>query len=114
MLFGIILGALGAHAMKQILSPDDLNAYLTAVRYQIYGGLSLLILSNRTVFTKWVYRLITLGTLLFSVSIYGLVLDQQMGINLSALGPVTPLGGSILIAGWVVLVINIFREKSTK
>lgn len=111
---GVILGAFGAHALKEALDASSLTSYETGVRYQIYHGLALLALSQTKILTKTISTLILVGITLFSGSIYLLVIDELMGGSLSYLGPITPIGGVILILSWVLLFINILREKSTK
>lgn len=114
MLLGVILGAIGAHALEKAgLDADSLNSYETAVRYQIYHGLALLILAQSKYLNTGSFRFLLVGTLLFSISIYILALDELLGVNASFLGPVTPIGGAFLILGWGLLIINIVREKST-
>lgn len=114
LLIGVIFGAMGAHALKDILTTQELESFQTAVRYQMYHGLGILILANKSAFKATVYRLMLLGVILFSGSIYLLVLDQSIGMNLNAIGFITPIGGLFLIVSWTLLVINIIREKSTK
>ncbi|APU98204.1 DUF423 domain-containing protein [Sphingobacterium siyangense] len=112
-LFGglaIILGAFGAHAFKKILSPEKLESFEVGVRYQMYAALTLLILGFNFSFElqseRVAFYLITLGTLLFSVSIYFLSFAEYWKKNLKFLGPITPLGGLFMIAGWVAIIIR--------
>ncbi|KAB2817903.1 DUF423 domain-containing protein [Phaeocystidibacter marisrubri] len=114
MVLAIVLGAMGAHALKAVLSIEELASYETAVKYQVYHALAFLILSNKKGFTKGVYAFMISGVILFSGSIYLLVLDRSMGMDFSSIGFTTPVGGVLLIIGWSLLVINILREKSTK
>lgn len=112
----IILGALGAHGLKDVLNEVQMNSYLTGVRYQMYSGISLLILSGMYnsfgINLKWVGRLLIVGTLLFSFSIYPLALQDAMGVKLSFLGPITPIGGLILVAAWSVFIVQLFLKKN--
>ncbi|WP_406682988.1 DUF423 domain-containing protein [Seonamhaeicola sp. MEBiC1930] len=109
-LFGmlsVIFGAFGAHALKKILSENQLKSFETGVKYQMYHAIVLLVLgfsSNDT--TKAMFWSFTLGILLFSFSIYGLVLSDAKGKKMRFLGPVTPIGGLLLITGWVLLIIS--------
>ncbi|MDR3008697.1 MAG: DUF423 domain-containing protein [Sphingobacterium sp.] len=112
-LFGglaIILGAFGAHAFKKILSAEKLESFEVGVRYQMYSALTLLILGFNFPFDlqseRVAFYLITLGTLLFSVSIYFLSFAEYWKKNLKFLGPITPLGGLLMIAGWVAIIIR--------
>ena len=101
---GVITGALGAHALESVLTPDQLDSYETAVRFQMYHALLLILLGNlmEKNESKWitysVYSLI-LGTILFSGSIYVLVLTSI------PVGLLTPLGGLLLIAGWSMIIL---------
>jgi len=111
-LTAVIAGALGAHALEKSLSADQLDSFETAVRFQMYHALAFLALGAisygpkikglATVFWLWL-----IGTIFFSGSIYLLVLTQ---INSSILGPITPIGGSILIFGWAALIIWALRR----
>lgn len=114
MVLAIVLGAMGAHALRAVLSIEELTSYETAVKYQVYHALAFLILSNKKGFTKGVYAFMISGVILFSGSIYLLVLDRSMGMDFSSIGFTTPVGGVLLIISWSLLVINILREKSTK
>lgn len=110
-LTGVIAGALGAHALEQSLDADALDAFETAVRFQMYHALVLLLLGTmqeRAVGSRalpGIAWLMIAGTLMFSGSIYLLVLTPL------SLGIVTPIGGTVLIAGWVWLLIWGLRRK---
>ena len=113
--FGIVLGAFGAHGLKDILMLDELSSFAVGVRYQMYHGIIMLILGlNTKQISLNAYYLFgfTLGTTLFSFSIYALCMDRVMGINLSFLGPITPIGGGILISTWIYLIIQIAKTKN--
>ena len=113
---GVLFGAFGAHYLKRKLSDDQARAFETGVRYQLYHAILLLVLSFNLSFTSsldgYIVNVISLGTLLFSFSIYGLVLSEVYGRKWRFLGPVTPLGGLLLLAGWGLLgysfVANLF------
>jgi len=112
----IILGAFGAHALKKHLDINQLNSFETGVRYQMYHGFAFLILGlNTSKFTfdlKWVSSFLLLGIILFSGSIYGLSLQPILAMKLSFLGPVTPLGGMLLIIGWFIFIFQLMGQKS--
>lgn len=100
-----VSGAFGAHALQGRLTPERLNIYETAVRYQFYHSLGLLgigLLARITAapVLRWPALLIVIGIFLFSGSIYALSFGAPR-----MLGVVTPVGGLALIAGWVVFVI---------
>jgi len=112
-LFGglaIILGAFGAHLLKKKLTSEQLQSFETGVKYQMYHAIVLLLLGfhldiSATINTYIVYSFI-IGTILFSFSIYGLVLSSANNKKLKFLGPITPLGGLFLVAGWVLLLFK--------
>lgn len=116
-LTSIILGAFGAHALEKVIKDvNRLHSFEVGVRYQMYGGIGLLLLGALYDYfpfsLKLVYRLQTIGILLFSLSIYGLVLTPLLGINLKMyFGPLTPIGGLLLIIGWVVLLVKHLKSK---
>jgi len=102
---GVVLGAFAAHVLEKQLTSDELSSFQTGVRYQIYHALALLILAvlplNKT---SLLARFFIGGTVLFSGSIYLLTLDRLMGMDLSFLGWVTPIGGLALITAWLLLI----------
>ncbi|MGY8909558.1 MAG: DUF423 domain-containing protein [Flavobacteriales bacterium] len=112
-LFGglaIILGAFGAHLLKKKLTSEQLQSFETGVKYQMYHAIVLLLLGfhlniSATINAYIVYSFI-IGTILFSFSIYGLVLSSANNKKLKFLGPITPLGGLFLVAGWVLLLFK--------
>jgi len=114
---GVILGAMGAHALKEVLSEDSLNSFNTGVKYQIYHAILLLILSFMSTemkdgTVKASYWLILLGIICFSGSIYLLNLGPVIGLDFRFLGPVTPIGGLMLISAWVLLVFEGLRKRT--
>lgn len=110
----IIIGAFGAHALKKKFSPQQMESFETGVKYQMYHALLLLILSFNLGFTTTVEQLISLligvGILLFSFSIYGLCMSGASGNKWKWLGPVTPLGGMCLAAGWALLFYHFIKN----
>lgn len=103
-MLAIIFGAFGAHALKKILNDDQLKSFETGVKYQMYHAIILLLLGFQLEFTKpiesyIVYCFIS-GIILFSFSIYGLVISSAKDKKLRFLGPITPLGGLLLTIGW--------------
>lgn len=114
-MLSVILGAFGAHALKKILSVERLESFETGVRYQMYAAFFLLIigyiLKFETSTEKWTSILMIAGTFLFSVSIYFLSIQDYMGANLKFLGPVTPLGGLLMILSWGMLILYFAKNK---
>lgn len=109
----IILGAFGAHAFKKLISAEKLASFEVGVRYQMYSALILLILGFQLNFDIYSERLavygITAGTILFSFSIYFLSFAEYWKKNLEFLGPITPLGGLLMLIGWISLMISFLR-----
>ncbi|WP_313806338.1 DUF423 domain-containing protein [Flavobacterium sp.] len=112
----IILGAFGAHGLKEILSESQLASFETGVKYQMYHVLFLLFVGTTTFLNEKSKRIIfwlTLtGILFFSGSIYLLSTTSATGMNVKFLGPVTPIGGLLLIMAWAVLFIKILGKKA--
>ena len=111
----VLFGAFGAHALKKILSDDQLKSFETGVKYQLYHAIVLLVIGfnlalKTTLETIMVYSFIA-GIILFSFSIYGLVISSAKNKKLTFLGPITPLGGLLLIIGWVLLFIVVSGIK---
>ncbi len=109
---GVTLGAFGAHALKETLEvSDQLGNWQTAVRYQMWHALALVLVGlfrqrgGGARFAPWGFLI---GSLLFSGSIYCLSLD----VARSVMGPITPLGGLLLIVGWVSFALAAFRQES--
>ncbi|MDM9630082.1 DUF423 domain-containing protein [Robiginitalea aurantiaca] len=104
---GVLFGAFGAHYLKGKLSESQLQAFDTGVRYQLLHAVLLLVLSFNLSFTSdlesYIVKAFLIGILLFSFSIYGLVLSEAFGKKWRFLGPITPLGGLLLLAGWALL-----------
>ncbi|PCI02205.1 MAG: hypothetical protein COB81_05755 [Flavobacteriaceae bacterium] len=107
----VIFGAFGAHYLKSKLTPQALQSFETGVKYQFYHALFLLIIGfNATAIGENIQLIATvtaIGVLLFSFSIYGLVLSDMNGKKIKILGPITPLGGLCLIGGWGILLLSI-------
>jgi uncharacterized membrane protein YgdD (TMEM256/DUF423 family) len=106
-LLAVLFGAFGAHKLKKSLSDDQLKSFDTGVKYQMFHAILLLILGFNMGFTtaleKNMAYCFILGTILFSFSIYGLVIAASKGKSLKFLGPITPIGGLLLIIGWGLL-----------
>jgi len=110
----VIFGAFGAHALKKVLSESQLQSFETGVKYQMYHAIVLLVVgffftfeSRLQISMGWSF---IVGTFLFSFSIYLLSLSSILGLNVRFLGPVTPLGGLFMVAGWFLLLAVIIKE----
>lgn len=116
-LTAIVLGAFGAHALKNYLTPEQLISFETGVKYQMYHALFLLFLGLSAVFLtdktkKLMYWLVVLGVTFFSGSIYLLTTKNVTGIDFIFLGPITPIGGTLLISAWGILFVKVLNKKS--
>ena len=111
----IILGAFGAHALKKVLSPEQLITFETGVRYQMYHALFLLFISAHTILPdkskKVILTLVQLGVLFFSGSIYLLATNDLTPFDFKTIGFITPIGGALLIAAWGVLIYQNWIKK---
>ncbi|WP_228237925.1 DUF423 domain-containing protein [Allomuricauda sp. M10] len=109
-LLAVIFGAFGAHALKKKLTPELLHSFETGVKYQMYHALVLLVLGFNLSFDRpldsAMVNCFIFGTLLFSFSIYALCLSAAKGEKLRFLGPVTPIGGLLLVVGWALLLYS--------
>ena len=111
-LTAVILGAFTAHALKEILESSSIKSFNTGVRYQFWHGLALLCLAtwNRIFSIKKLslgLLFIAVGTMLFSGSIYLLALKSILAVPTQFIGPITPIGGMLIILGWVIILIKI-------
>ncbi|RIV73275.1 DUF423 domain-containing protein [Flagellimonas aequoris] len=109
-LLAVVFGAFGAHALKKKLTPELLHSFETGVKYQMYHALVLLVLGFNLSFDgpldSAMVNCFIFGTLLFSFSIYALCLSAAKGEKLRFLGPVTPIGGLLLVIGWALLLYS--------
>jgi len=109
------LGAFGAHGLRDLISAKALSSFETGVRYQMYHSLALLIIgfamSIPANTRKWVYRFFIFGIILFSGSIYLLSLKEIVTFSMAFLGPITPIGGLLLVVGWLRLLYGILKVK---
>ena len=101
---GVALGAFGAHGLRERLAPGMLDVYKTGVLYHLLHAVALLAVAlgaERLARPKAVAALWAAGVVIFSGSLYALALT-----GVGVLGAITPIGGLLLMAGWVTLAIN--------
>jgi uncharacterized membrane protein YgdD (TMEM256/DUF423 family) len=114
-MIAIILGAFGAHALKKVLSIEQLATFETGVRYQMYHALFLLFIGLTAMLTektkKIIYYLVLSGVFLFSGSIYLLATNDLTSFDFKVIGFVTPIGGLLLIVAWGILLLNLIKKK---
>ena len=107
-LTAVIFGAFGAHLLKKKLTKDQLQSFETGVKYQMYHAIILLLLgfqlNDKTTINNYIIYAFITGIILFSFSIYGLVISSASNKKIKILGPITPLGGLFLIIGWALLI----------
>lgn len=108
-LLSVILGAFGAHAIKSKVTSDMLAIWQTGVHYQFFHSLALILhsywLSNKNLDHITVTVFFTLGLLVFSGSLYTLVLSGQ-----KFWGAITPIGGLSFIIAWLIWLIQVIRS----
>ena len=102
---GVGFGAFGAHGLRNRLPPDMLAVFETAVRYQMYHALAVLIVALAAArIDGWLIRgagwAFTVGIILFSGSLYALTLT-----GVTTLGAITPVGGLAFLVGWTLLIV---------
>ena len=112
----ICLGALGAHALENRLSVDQLDSFKTGVLYHLLMGLALFFSSfvKELKEEKLFEKLLFYGSILFSFSIYVLSCKGILGLANVKLVPValaTPIGGVMMIAAWLILGVKILKQK---
>ena len=114
-MLAVILGAFGAHVLKETLTPNQLLSFETAVRYQMYHVIVLLFVNIYDGFSSkqknTISYLFFVGILLFSGSIY---IIQLTSISVKSIWFVTPLGGLFLISGWISMIIIFFKKSIIK
>ena len=113
----VILGAFGAHGLKPLLTPDQLQTFETGVKYEFYHAFALL--AAGIIYSSFPFRLVKYaatcfitGILLFSGSLFAMTVLKLNGeVGLAGLGILTPIGGLFFIAGWLLLLLAVARKK---
>ncbi len=112
----VVAGAFGAHGLKNLLPAGQLQVYDTAVRYQFYHGLALILTGlliknfNNKNFVRAGNCFIA-GTILFSGSLYILSASGLLNLQMNRIGIITPIGGLLMITGWILLLFGILRSS---
>ena len=109
----VVFGAFGAHALKVRLTPESLAVWKTAVEYHFYHALGLMAVAiafrmnffNEKSF-KWISGLMLGGLGFFSGSLYLLSTRDIHGLPVGFLGPITPIGGVLFIAAWIMAALK--------
>ena len=104
----VALGAFGAHGIKAIASPEQMTWWATATQYFFYHALGLLVVSvliklgYTTSTTAW---LLQIGVIIFSGSLFAMTLGAPRWF-----GAITPIGGTLMIIGWIWLAVTAFKN----
>lgn len=111
----ILLGAFGAHGLEKMIDAEAIVTFETGVKYQMYHALFLMILGGCNILgnanKKIVYYFIVVGVVCFSFSIYLLATNELSGFDFKRLAFLTPLGGILLVTGWILLGIKVLHQK---
>ena len=115
----VALGAMGAHALREMIPAQNLQTFETAVRYQFYHTLALLLVALlmeklRSKFLDYAAILFVAGIFLFSFSLYFLALRPLMGYNneeMIGVGIITPFGGLSFILAWLMLSVSVVKSE---
>ncbi len=111
-LLSIVLGAIAAHSLKNLISEELILSFEKGVKYMMYSGLGLLILGlNDSKFNfslTPVYRCIKIGTVLFSGCIFIYIFHEQLPA-LKHFVHLVPIGGTLMIIGWAILLYKLLK-----
>lgn len=116
MVLAVAIGAFAAHGLKPQLTEYQIGIFETGVRYQFYHAFGLFVVAllvdkfsvKKLNTIGWLF---TVGIILFSGSLYLLATKDLTGIYTSFVGPITPLGGTLFIAGWILLLLEAIKMK---
>jgi uncharacterized membrane protein YgdD (TMEM256/DUF423 family) len=113
-MLAVIFGAFGAHALKKLFTEDQLKSFETGVKYQMFHAIILIVIGYNfnfvTPLETYIAYCFIIGTFLFSFSIYGLCISASKNKKLKILGPITPIGGLFLVAGWGMLFYSFIKD----
>lgn len=114
-LLAVVLGAFGAHGLKELVEAKSVNSFETGVTYQMYHAFLLFVLGLVPNISKRVKRtvfyLVVSGVVLFSFSIYLLAINSLVHFDFRSIAFITPIGGALLIGAWGFLGYHIYRSK---
>jgi len=114
----VIFGAFGAHALKDFVSVEDLNSAKTGINYQMFHSIAIIIAGmmyrhypNKKIL--WASYCFVIGIILFSGSLYAIVLLKTVGVPInSIIAMLTPLGGVSFVVGWLCMFMGIPVDES--
>ncbi|RRO25304.1 DUF423 domain-containing protein [Flavobacteriaceae bacterium 14752] len=111
----VIMGALGTHSLAEQIDAESLRSFETGVKYQMYHALLMIILGfNLKKISKLhnlIFYMLVIGIIMFSGSIYGLATNSLTSVDFTTIALITPLGGSLLILSWLLILVSFFRKK---
>jgi uncharacterized membrane protein YgdD (TMEM256/DUF423 family) len=111
----IALGAFGAHGLKKYVDAEQLKTFEVGVRYQFYQAIAFLILgfnADKIKFNlKSISTTLLIGSIFFSGSIYLLSIAEILNISKKIIGPITPIGGLIMIIAWILFIVKLVKAK---
>lgn len=111
----VVLGAFGAHGLKNSISLESLQVFETGVRYQMYHAFFLLVIGSTKIIddkTKNIlFYLVLFGVLFFSGSLYGLATNSLTSFDFKSIGFITPIGGLLFILAWLILLIKFLKNR---
>lgn len=114
-MIGIIIGAFAAHGLKPLLTAANMLTFETGVKYQMYSALFMLVLGGLPMVPEKVkkacFYLTVTGILFFSGSIFLLATNSLSSFDFRVIALITPVGGTLLISAWIVLLISIIKLK---
>ncbi|KAA2239711.1 DUF423 domain-containing protein [Chitinophaga agrisoli] len=112
----VMLGAFGAHKLKELVPPETVSTFQTGVTYQFYHVFALLAVGILYAHIPgpqliWAGRCFIIGVLLFSGSLYLLtILKMTNTVGLRGVGIITPIGGLVFIVGWIALLLAVLKK----
>ncbi len=117
-MLAVVLGAFGAHGLKNLVDSDAVATFETGVRYQMYHAFFLFVLAllpdTMLKSKRPIYLCVVIGVVLFSFSIYILALNDLIQFDFNMFGIITPIGGVFLIAAWALMLFGIVKSKVLK
>lgn len=111
----IVLGAFGAHGLKELISPESKAIFEKGVEYQMYHALFLLFLGTTSLVSEKaknsILILVISGVVFFSGSLYFLACNSLFSFDFKKIGIITPIGGLLLISAWITLFLHLIKQK---
>ncbi len=116
-LTAVLLGAFGAHGLENMLDVKAIGTFETGVKYQMYHALFLMILGGFNLLVeerkKLVYYFVVAGVICFSFSIYLLATNELSSFDFKKIALITPIGGVLLVTGWILLGIRVLNQNQS-